>query len=69
LPPAEEHVGGGPIRLGFFSLVLAVAIAAAGPAAAVLRVVATTTDMAALAAAIGGDIATVESIVPAADDP
>ena len=44
-------------------------MAAAGPAAAVLRVVATTTDMAALAAAVGGDIATVESIVPAAVDP
>jgi len=43
-------------------------VAAAAPAAAVLRVVATTTDMAALAAAVGGDVATVESIVPAAVD-
>jgi ABC-type Zn uptake system ZnuABC Zn-binding protein ZnuA len=62
-------VGGGPVRLGFFSLVLAAAVAAAGPALAVVRVVATTTDMAALAAAVGGDVATVESIVPAAGDP
>jgi ABC-type Zn uptake system ZnuABC Zn-binding protein ZnuA len=49
--------------------VLAAAVAAATPAVAVLRVVATTTDMAALAAAVGGDVATVESIVPAAVDP
>jgi ABC-type Zn uptake system ZnuABC Zn-binding protein ZnuA len=49
--------------------VLAAAVAAATPAVAVLRVVATTTDMAALAAAVSGDVATVESIVPAAVDP
>jgi len=48
---------------------LAAAVAAAAPAAAELRVVATTTDMAALAAAVSGDVATVESIVPAAVDP
>jgi ABC-type Zn uptake system ZnuABC Zn-binding protein ZnuA len=57
------------MRAGLFGLVLAAAVAAAAPAVAVLRVVATTTDMAALAAAIGGDVATVESIVPAAVDP
>jgi len=48
---------------------LAAAVAAAAPAAAELRVVATTTDMAALAAAVSGDVATVESIMPAAVDP
>ena len=48
---------------------LAATVAAAAPAAAELRVVATTTDMAALAAAVSGDVATVESIVPAAVDP
>jgi ABC-type Zn uptake system ZnuABC Zn-binding protein ZnuA len=42
---------------------------AADTASAALRVVATTTDMAALAAAVGGDLVTVESIVPAAADP
>lgn len=39
------------------------------PAPAALRVVATTTDLAALAAAVGGDLVSVESIVPAATDP
>jgi ABC-type Zn uptake system ZnuABC Zn-binding protein ZnuA len=39
------------------------------PAFAALRVVATTTDLAALAAAVGGELVTVESIVPAAKDP
>ena len=39
------------------------------PASAALRVVATTTDLAALAAAVGGELVTVESIVPAATDP
>lgn len=34
-----------------------------------LRVVATTTDMASLAAAVGGDLVTVESIIPPATDP
>src|SRR5207253_242046 len=68
LSPAEEYVGGVPIRAGLFGLMLAAAVAAA-PAAAVLRVVATTTDMAALAAAVGGGVATVEAIVPAAVDP
>src|SRR6202140_2051735 len=39
------------------------------PASAALRVVATTTDLAALAAAVGGELVSVESIVPAATDP
>src|SRR5438132_1889939 len=68
LSPAEEYVGGVPIRTGLFGLMLAAAVVAAVPAGALLRVVATTTDMAALAAAVGGGVATVESIVPAAVD-
>jgi ABC-type Zn uptake system ZnuABC Zn-binding protein ZnuA len=39
------------------------------PASAALRVVATTTDLAALTVAVGGDLVSVESIVPAATDP
>jgi ABC-type Zn uptake system ZnuABC Zn-binding protein ZnuA len=39
------------------------------PTQARLRVVAATTDLAAIAAAIGGDVVTVETIVPAAIDP
>ena len=39
------------------------------PASAALRVVATTTDLAALAAAVGGELVSVESIVPPATDP
>src|ERR1700687_1819494 len=39
------------------------------PASAALRVVATTTDLAALTAAVGGDLVSVESIVPPATDP
>src|SRR5437762_7156553 len=39
------------------------------PASAALRVVATTTDLAALAAAVGGELVGVESIVPPATDP
>jgi ABC-type Zn uptake system ZnuABC Zn-binding protein ZnuA len=39
------------------------------PACAALHVVATTTDMAALAAAVGGDLVSVEAIVPPASDP
>ena len=62
-------MGGVPLRAGLCGLVLAAAVAAAAPALAVLRVVATTTDMAALAAAVGGELVTVESIVPPASDP
>ena len=48
---------------------MAAALVAAATPSAALRVVATTTDMAALAAVVGGDLVTVESIVPAATDP
>jgi ABC-type Zn uptake system ZnuABC Zn-binding protein ZnuA len=51
---------------------LAIALAAtlaAAPAQAGLRVVAATPDLAALAAAVGGDLVNVETIVPAAVDP
>jgi ABC-type Zn uptake system ZnuABC Zn-binding protein ZnuA len=41
----------------------------AAPASTALRVVATTTDLAALAAVVGGELISVESIVPAAADP
>src|SRR5438132_6814837 len=41
----------------------------AAPVSAALRVVATTTDLAALAAAVGGELISVESIVPPATDP
>jgi len=45
------------------------AIMTAAPVAAALRVVATTTDMAALVAVVGGDLVEVETIVPPATDP
>ena len=48
---------------------LAATLALAAPAQAELRVVAATTDLAAIAAAVGGDLVTVETIVPAAVDP
>jgi ABC-type Zn uptake system ZnuABC Zn-binding protein ZnuA len=58
------------MRAGMLGLVLAAAtIAAAVPAAGVVRVVATTTDMAALVAVVGGDLVEVETIVPPATDP
>jgi ABC-type Zn uptake system ZnuABC Zn-binding protein ZnuA len=41
----------------------------AAPALAALRVVATTTDLAALVAVVGGDLVSVETIVPAGADP
>jgi ABC-type Zn uptake system ZnuABC Zn-binding protein ZnuA len=47
----------------------AAALAAVAPATAGLRVVAATTDVAALAAVIGGDLVAVETIVPPAVDP
>src|SRR5260370_25385518 len=53
--------------LGCFAL--AAAIAAAAPASAATRVVATTADLAALAAAVGGDLVEVETIVPPGSDP
>ena len=45
------------------------ALALTAPAQAELRVVAATTDLAAVAAAVGGELVTVETIVPAAVDP
>jgi ABC-type Zn uptake system ZnuABC Zn-binding protein ZnuA len=51
------------------AIALAAALALAAPAQAGLRVVAATTDLAAIAAAVGGDLVTVETIVPAAVDP
>jgi ABC-type Zn uptake system ZnuABC Zn-binding protein ZnuA len=45
------------------------ALAFAAPAQAELRVVAATTDLAIIATAVGGDLVTVETIVPAAVDP
>jgi ABC-type Zn uptake system ZnuABC Zn-binding protein ZnuA len=48
---------------------LAAALGLTAPAQAELRVVAATTDLAAIAAAVGGDLVTVETIVPAAVDP
>src|SRR6266581_428913 len=60
--------------LGLLITGAAMAMAPAGaisaaPASAALRVVTTTTDLAALAVAVGGDLVSVESIVPAATDP
>src|SRR6202171_4505022 len=56
-----------PARM--FGLLITAAALAVAPASAALRVVATTTDLAALAMAVGGDLVSVESIVPAATDP
>jgi ABC-type Zn uptake system ZnuABC Zn-binding protein ZnuA len=53
-------------------LLVAAVISSAVPvavASAAVRVVTTTTDLAALVAAVGGDLVTVESIVPSASDP
>jgi ABC-type Zn uptake system ZnuABC Zn-binding protein ZnuA len=61
------------MRAGALAALVATAIMsaamAAGAEAAALRVVATTTDLAALTSEVGGDLVTVESIVPAATDP
>src|ERR1700674_3621090 len=50
-------------------LLITAAAMAVAPASAALRVVATTTDLAALAAAVGGELISVESLVPPATDP
>src|SRR5206468_2619390 len=47
----------------------AAALWAAAPASAAMRVVATTADLAALAAAVGGDLVEVQTIVPPGSDP
>lgn len=57
------------MRAGLVVLAVVVAMTAAMPARSALHVVATTTDIASLASAVGGDLVTVESIVPAATDP
>src|SRR5205809_6118855 len=54
---------------GFLGVVVAAALTAASPLSAATRVVTTTTDLAALVVAVGGDLVTVESIVPAGADP
>jgi ABC-type Zn uptake system ZnuABC Zn-binding protein ZnuA len=71
LPGAEEHVGVVTLimRAARVVVALAAAFGLAAPAQAQLRVVAATTDVAAIAAAVGGDLVTVETIVPAAVDP
>src|SRR5262249_50968234 len=51
------------------AVAVAAALALAAPAHAELRVVATTTDLAAIATAVGGDLVTVDTIVPPAVDP
>lgn len=48
---------------------MAAALAAVAPLWAAMRVVTTTTDLAALVAAVGGDLVIVDSIVPAGVDP
>jgi len=52
-----------------FAIAIAAALAVAAPTQAGGRVVAATTDLAAIAAAVGGDLITVDTIVPAAADP
>jgi ABC-type Zn uptake system ZnuABC Zn-binding protein ZnuA len=56
-------------RAARLAVLLAAALGLTAPAQAELRVVAATTDLAAIAAAVGGDLVTVETIVPAAVDP
>jgi ABC-type Zn uptake system ZnuABC Zn-binding protein ZnuA len=56
-------------RVARVAIALAAALGFAAPAHAGLRVVAATTDLAAIASAVGGDLVTVETIVPAAVDP
>jgi len=57
------------VRAGLGGLLLAATVLVAAPAIAVTHVVTTTTDLAALAAVVGGDTVTVESIVPPGVDP
>ena len=55
--------------IGLIGLIVATAALVATPVLGALRVVATTTDLAALVAVVGGDLVTVEAIVPAGADP
>src|SRR5262245_7806935 len=57
------------VRAGLRGLLLTAIALVAAPVIAAMRVVATTTDLAALAAVVGGDAVTVESIVPPGVDP
>ena len=58
------------MRAGVFGcLTLAATIAAAAPASAATRVVTTTADLAALAAAVGENLVEVETVVPPGSDP
>jgi ABC-type Zn uptake system ZnuABC Zn-binding protein ZnuA len=57
------------MRRGFLSLPLAAALCAAAPASAAVRVVATTADLAALAAEVGGGLVEVQTVVPHGSDP
>lgn len=57
------------IRVARLAIALAAALAFAAPAQAGLHVVAATTDLASIATAVGGDLVTVDTIVPAAVDP
>ena len=57
------------MKRALLGLAIAAGLTTVAPASAALRVVAATADVAALAAAVGGDLVTVESIVPAAADP
>jgi ABC-type Zn uptake system ZnuABC Zn-binding protein ZnuA len=61
------------VRAGLLGLVMAAAAVATtlvvAPALAAVHVVTSTTDLAALVAAVGGNLITVESIVPAGVDP
>lgn len=70
MPGAEEPVGGAEIaaRRPHALLALLAALLLAQPAGAV-TVVATTSDLASLAAAVGGDLVAVETIVPPGSDP
>src|SRR5437763_14679188 len=52
-----------------FGVVFAAALWGAAPADAAVRVVATTADLAALAAAVGGDFVEVQTLVPPGSDP
>jgi ABC-type Zn uptake system ZnuABC Zn-binding protein ZnuA len=57
------------MRAARLAIAVAATLAVATPAQADLRVAAATTDLAALAVAVGGDLVNVETIVPAAVDP
>lgn len=57
------------MRAGLLGLVMAATALVAAQSLAAINVVATTTDLAALVAAVGGNVVTVESIVPPGVDP